>query len=48
MSFFISIYTQLKIFKLPNKHKKMVSVESLSINKQILKNTNESYYVDLE
>lgn len=39
---------QLKIFKLPNKHKEMVSVESLSINKQILKNTNESYYVDLE
>lgn len=39
---------QLKFFKLPNKHKEVVSVESLSINTQILKNTNESYYVDLE
>lgn len=48
MSFFISIYMQLNIFKLLNKHTGMVSVESLSINKQILKNSNESYYVDLE
>lgn len=48
MSFFIPIYMQQKTFKLLNKHKEVVSVESLSINKQILKNTNESYYVDLE
>lgn len=39
MSFFIPIYMQLKNFKLLNKHKEVVSVESLSINKQILKKT---------
>lgn len=33
---------------MPGKHEEMVSVENVLINKQILKNTNESYYVDLE
>lgn len=39
---------ELGLFKVCDKHEEMLLVENVLINKQILKDTSEPHYVDLE